>query len=442
MSSKREIDQLDQRESWGSRLGYIFSTLGMAVGVGAVWRFPMMTAQYGGGAFVFAFIVLSLIIVIPAGWAESALGRRYRKSVVGTLGEVAGVKGKFFGYFMSIVPIGLMAYYPIILATVVIYVYYTINGSPFLEDVTGFYDRVNNSKLVIFSLVMVLNSITAYISSKGIKRGVERVCKIMLPLMILFTFIVAIRVVTLEGISVGIEFYLKPDFSMLKDLKMWSAAAGMALFAVGLGPGFLLTYGSYMDKDADLATDFLTVNLVQLLVCLLCGLAIIPAIILFGLNPAEGKGVLFQSLPLVFSEIPGRMIWFGIFMVGLFFSGLSSTLAQVEIPVSSFTENLNLSRNKSIAIVLIASTLLSVPCIWSDAFFKFFDILIGNVFYCIAATGLACYLAWVIGAKKIREEWYNPTSAIKYGSWVDALYKFIAVPVLIYFTLEAIKSLF
>lgn len=436
------VNQTADRETWGSRVGYIFSTLGMAIGVGGVWRFPMMTGRYGGGAFVLAFFTITIIIVLPAGFAESALGRKYGKSVVGTLAEVAGKKGSVFGYFMSAVTIGLSAYYPIILAMVVMYIFYAAAGAPFLADLTGFYEQVNDQRVVIFLIVVGIKLVTAFISTKGIQKGVERVCKIMLPLMMLFTLIVSIRVLTLEGISVGVKYYLQPDFSMLKSLELWMAAGGMALFAVGLGPGFLLTYGSYMDKKADLATDFLTVNIAQLLTCIMCGFATIPAVVLFGLDPNAGKGLLFQSLPMVFSKIPGGMIWFALFMIALFCSGLSSTIAQIELPAASFMDGLKVSRKKAVVITTISSILLAIPCIWSEAFFAFFDNLIGNVFYSITAGVLAIFLAWFVGAKKIREEWYNPTSAIKYGPWLDGLYKFVAVPAFIYFSVVAIMSLF
>src|SRR5699024_6069450 len=124
-----------------------------------------------------------------------------------------------------------------------------------------------------------------------------------LPTMLILILLVCVRVLSLDGISEGVKFYLEPDFSQLKSVELWMSAAGMALFAVGLGPGFLLTYGSYLDKESDLATDFLTVIISQLLICLLCGFAIIPAVVLFGIDPLSGgTGLLFQSLPLVFSE--------------------------------------------------------------------------------------------------------------------------------------------
>jgi NSS family neurotransmitter:Na+ symporter len=129
-------------------------------------------------------------------------------------------------------------------------------------------------------------------------------------------------------------------------------------------------------------------------------------------------------------------------MVALFFAGFSTTIAQMEIPVISFMDSFGVSRKTAIAMVVVISSLLAIPCVWNDAFFSFFDNLVGNVLYCITAGGLALYLAWVVGAKKIREQWYNPTSAIKYGPWVDVLYKFIAVPALVYFAIMAVISMF
>lgn len=431
-----------KRDAWGSRIGYVLATLGMSIGVGAMWRFPMLTAKYGGGTFVLAFVIISLIAVIPAGWAESALGRKYKKSVVGTLGEVAGKKGTVFGYIMAATPLGLLFYYPIIMATVVIYIYYAIIGAPFLKDVEGFYAGVNDNALAIYICVVGIIILTATISLRGIQKGVEKCCKILLPIMFFFLVVVCVRVFTLDGIVAGLDFYLSPNLSELANVELWISAAGMALFAVGLGPGYLMTYGSYMSNKADLATDFVTVNVTQLLICVLCGFATIPAVILFGLDPTAGKGLIFQSLPLVFSEISGGMIWFVLFMVALFFAGLSTTLALIEIPASCLMDGFKISRTKSIIIITIISIIGAIPCVWSDEFFMFFDNFIGNVLYCTTAAVVAAYLAWVIGAKKIRTEWYNPTSAVKYGSWVDVLYKFVAVPSFLYFAITAIFSLF
>ena len=193
--------------------------------------------------------------------------------------------------------------------------------------------------------------------------------------------VITIRVFTLDGIWEGMNFYLAPDLDALMNPDMWMAAAGMALFAVGLGPGYLVTYGSYASDKADVATDFVTLNVTQLLLCVLCGFVTIPAVVMFGLDPTAGKGLIFQSLPLVFSEMAGGLIWFLLFMICMFFAGFSSTLGMLEIPVASLQDGLKWSRKKSIWVVTIIACIGAIPCVWSDAFFAFFDNLIGNVFY-------------------------------------------------------------
>lgn len=431
-----------KRENWGSRIGYILSTLGMAIGVGAMWRFPMLTAQYGGGTFVLAFIIISIVAVIPAGWAESALGRKYKKGTSGSLEAVAGKKGRYFGYFMAATPLGLNFYYPVVMAICLIYMGYTVAGAPFLSDVAGFYTTVNDNRVLIYACVVVILLLNAAVSMGGIKKGVEKCCKILLPALFVILLIIDIRVFTLDGITEGLNYYLSFDIKGLADTKLWMAAAGMALFAVGLGPGYLMTYGSFMSDKADLATDFVTVNVTQLLLCVMSGFACIPAVILFGLDPMAGKGLIFQSLPMIFSTLPGGMVFFFLFMLAIFFAGLSTTLSLIEVPATCLIDALGWSRKKAVWTLTAVCCLGAIPCVWSDAFFAFFDNLIGNVFYCICAAVVAFYLAWVVGARKIRTEWYNPTSVIKYGSWVDVLYKFIAVPALAYFAVTAILSLF
>lgn len=436
------MSEVKNNDGFGSRIGYILSTLGMAVGVGAMWRFPMYCAQYGGGSFVLAFVIVTLVAVIPAGWAESALGRKYKMSAVGIFGKLGGKKGTAFGYLCALTPLGLMFYYPIIMAQVLMYIGYTFAGAPFLKDTSGFYDTVNGNRVMTYILVVAIIVLTAVISLRGIQAGVEKACKILLPVMFIFLIVIVIRVFTLPGIGEGIATYVNPDFETLTHGEIWASAAGMALFAVGLGPGYLLTYGMYLDDTADVATDFVTVNVTQLLICVLSGFAIIPAVVLFGLDPTAGKGLIFMALPKVFSQITGGLLWFVLFMVALFFAGLSTTLSMMEIPATCLMDGFGLKRNQGILVVTVVSCLGAIPCVWNDAFFAFFDNLIGNVFYCMTAAVVAVSLAWFVGAKKIRTEWYNPTSVIKYGAWVDVLYKFIACPAFIYFAVTAIMTLF
>lgn len=438
----KQDSSIAQNDGFTSRIGYILSTIGMAVGVGAMWRFPMLCAQYGGGAFVFAFVLICVFIVIPAGWAESAFGRKYKMSAVGALDKIAGKGGKAFGYFMGSTSLGLFSYYPAIMAIILVYIFKTASGADYVSDVSGFYESVNDNRPLIYAGVVVCIIITGLVVIRGIQNGIEKVCKILLPLMAIFLVILVIRVCTIPGIAEGIEFYVRPEWSQLANPEMWATAAGMALFAVGLGPGCLLTYGMYLKDDADLAMDFVTINVVQVTICLLAGFVSIPATIAFGLDPLAGKGLIFMSLPTIFSQIPLGTVCLILFFICLFFAGLSSTINQLEIPVSCVMGGFKLSRKKAVAICCAIALLVAIPCVWSDTFFAYFDNIIGNIGYCLCAAVLSFLLAWKVGARKIREEWYNPTSIVQWPRAVDYLYKFIAFPALTYFTITAIISLF
>lgn len=431
-----------KKDGFGSRIGYILSTIGMAVGVGAMWRFPMLCAQYGGGAFVLAFLVICILIVIPAGWAESALGRKYKKSAVGAFEKVAGKFGRKFGFFSGMVSLGVFSYYPAIMAIIIVYIFKTLSGLDYVSDVEAFYTSVNDNRPIIYLGVIAVVVVTALVVLKGIQNGVEKVCKILLPLMFIFLVVLIVRVCTIPGIAEGIEFYVKPEWSQLLSPKMWITAAGMALFAVGLGPACLLTYGMYLDDKADLATDFITVNIVQMTICLMAGFVSIPATVAFGLDPLAGKGLIFMSLPTIFGTMPLGALFLILFFVCLLFAGLSSTINQLEIPVACVMDGLKVSRKKAVLICAGVALLVAIPCVWSDVFFSFIDNLIGNISYCLCAAIIAIILGWKVGAKKIRTEWYNPTSVIKWPAAVDYLYKFVAVPALVYFTVAGIIDLF
>lgn len=440
-----EIETAEKKQDgFGSRIGFILSTIGLAVGVGAMWRFPMMCAQWGGGAFVLAFVVVCIVIVLPAGWADLACGRHFKKGTVGSCGAAGGKPGKVLGWMMSIDQLCLFGYYPAIMALVLCYVFKSFGGMDYADKAEVVFEQTNDNRLVIYLLVIAVIIVVGLISLRGIEKGIEKMCKILLPMLFIILIVLVVRVCMIPGIAEGIEYYIKPDWSQLANPQMWAAAAGMALFAVGLGPGPLLSYSRYVNDKQDIATDFITVNIVQLFICLLGGFVIIPAVKIFGLDPTMGKGVMFVALPKVFETMPGGAIFMILFFVALIFAGISSSINQLEVGISALMdkEGGNLKRGKAILLAGVAAAIIAIPCVWSDSFFAVFDNVIGNIGYCICGLGLAIILAWKVGAKKVREEWYLPTSAIKWGSWVDFLYKYVAVLALGYFTVTAIISLF
>ena len=431
-------------EGFGSRFGFVLSTIGMSVGVGAMWRFPMMCAKWGGGAFVLAFVAICILIVIPAGFAEIAMGRKLREGNVSALGSVAKTPGKVLGWACSLEQTIQFGYFPAISAIVVVYFFKSFKGMSYASDAEGLFESINGNRLLIYAIVVVLLIGVGLISMRGIQGGVEKICKIMLPGLFIILVVLAVRVCFIPGIAEGIEYYIKPDWSQLANPEMWAQAAGMALFAVGLGPGILLAYGRYTDDSMDIATDFVTVNVVQLFICLLSGFIIIPAVKVFEMDPLMGKGIMFVALPKVFATMSGGAIFMGLFFLAVFFAGISSHISQLEVGIQAFEDKqgMKLTRNKAIISVIVIAAIAAIPCTWSDTLFALIDNVCGNILYTVTALGIAIIGAWVIGAKKIREEWYNNTSAVKWGAWIDVLYKYLVVVVLGYFSITAIISLF
>lgn len=444
MSGNKQHAIEGESDGFSSRIGFILSTIGMAVGVGAMWRFPMLCAKWGGGSFVLAFVIITVALVIPAGLAETAYGRLKGKEHMSGMSEDGGLFGKILGAACSIDQTFLWAYYPAIQGLVIAYIFKTATqGIGYAEDSEAIWESMNGNRWLQYGLILVLLAFTAVITARGIKNGIEKICKIMLPALGIILVVLVIGVCTIDGIAEGIEYYVKPDWASLADLSMWADAAGMALFAVGLGPGILYAYGRYTNKEQDIAMDFVTVNVLQLAVCLMSGFVIIPAVKVFGFDPMMGKGIMFVALPKVFESLPGGAILMILFFIALLFAGISSSISQLEVGLNLFTDKLGfkMTRKKGAIAAFFVAAIVAIPCAFNDAFFSTFDTIIGSIGYDLCALGIAILVGWKYGAAKIREN-YNATCEIKWGSWVDVMYKYVFVIIMAFFSVQAIIDLF
>ena len=433
-----------QSDGFGSRIGYILSTIGMAVGVGAMWRFPMLCAKWGGGAFVLAFVIITVALVIPAGLAETAYGRLKGKEHMSGMSEEGGVFGKILGALCSLDQLFLWAYYPAIQGLVIVYIFKTATqGIGYAADSEAVWESMNGNRIMQYALILVLLIFTGWITAKGISNGIEKICKVMLPALGVILVVLVIGVCTIDGIAEGIEYYVKPDWAVLANPSMWAEAAGMALFAVGLGPGVLYGYGRYTNKEQDIAMDFVSVNVLQLTICLMSGFVIIPAVKVFGFDPMMGKGIMFVALPKVFESLPLGAIFMILFYIALLFAGISSSISQLEIGLNLFTDKLgfNLTRKKGAVAAFFIAALVAIPCAFNDTFFSVFDNIIGSIGYDICALSIAILIGWKYGAAKIRAA-YNETCEIKWGSWIDFMYKYVFVAVMAFFSVQALIDLF
>ena len=439
--SEQNMQNGQEREVWGSRLGFILSTIGMAFGLGAIWRFPYVTAESGGGAFVLAFTILTIVIALPAGWAEIAFARKMRNGPIVAFQKVLGKKGRI-GWIFPFVPLGLNMYYLVVVSWTLAYTCFSLySGDAFMANPVGFFEGFTNNRWAIFGWTILTLIIVAIVCLKGIQKGVEKFCKFCIPLHYIILFALLIRVMTLPGIEEGLMMFAKPDMGMLLDPSLWARAAGMALFAVGLGPAALMAYGSYMPEKSDIPMDFLTVAWWNLFGCIISGLVVVPAVVAFGLDLQSGPSLTYVTLPFIFDQMPLSGLIAFLFFFAMLLGGLSAAIGILENTVTTFSGGLGWSRKKTLAVVFVVTVLGSIPCIWSEAFLAKFDFIIGDLGYTLTASIMAITLAWIVGAKKVREEWLTPGSSIHLGQWFDVIYKYIVVPLLLFLFVQSLLNI-
>lgn len=433
-----------ENQQWGSRVGYILATIGMAFGLGAIWRFPYVAAESGGGAFVLIFTFLTLVIAIPAGLAELAFSRKTKGGPIVSFKMALEKKGilKYVGWIFPIVPLGLNMYYLVVVSWTLVYTFFTItSGAELMANPVVFFNDFESNKFAIFGWTVATVAICSFICLKGIQGGIEKFCKFCIPLHYVVLFLLLGTVLTLPGVGKGLEIFAKPDMSALLNPSIWARAAGMALFAVGLGPACLMAYGCHLPENSDITMDFFTVAMWNLFGCILSGLVVIPAVVAFGLDLQSGPSLTYITLPYIFAQLPMSGLIAFAFFFAMLLGGLSAGVGILENSVTTFSGGLGWSRKKTVFVIAAITIIGSIPCIWSSAFLEKFDFIIGDIGYTLTASIMAITLAWYVGAKKVREEWLMPGSSIKLGKSFDIIYKFFVVPLLLFLFYQSLCNI-
>lgn len=433
-----------QRGSWGSRFGILMAMAGMAVGLGNVWRFPYLVGEWGGGAFVFAYLVLLFIIVIPLSIVEIGMGKGVGKGNIDTFSVALHSKkaGTLVGGGAALVYLTMNFFFLAVLGTSLYYIYVSAMGLWKKATPEQIYEDFQANKLIVVLLFLVVTAVVTTIVYKGVEEGIEKVSKILVPaVFVIFTAII-IYSFTLPGISQGFEFYLAPDWSKLGDLDLWLAAAGQVLFSVGVGPGCLLVYGSHLKKTDDVTVNATTVCMIDTASAVLIGFAILPPCIALGLDPTSGERLIFVVLPALFQQIPGGAIVGILVFIAVFFAGLTSAVAQLETPVTTFSDAFGWSRTKVIIAFTIVTLCASIPALFSAELQSFWITLGADWGFLITAGIGGVAFSWIYGVKKVRENFVNPTSDVKLGRWFDPVAKFISAPLMVLIIVLAIWSLF
>lgn len=355
-----------QRGTWGSKAGFILAAAGSAVGLGNIWGFPTQVGQGGGAVFVLVYLVCVLFICLPIMVAELVLGRRAQLDPVGSFSLIRpGSNWWLVGALGVLAGAGILSFYSVIAGWSVAYIWFTASGAVTgdADAVGAFFGNFTANGPLSVGLTLVILTATAAVLVGGVQSGIERVTKVMMPVLIGLLLILAIRAASLPGAAEGLAYYLRPDFSRILDPAVINAALGQAFFSLSLGMGAMLTYGSYLSKRESLVTAACWVVALDTGMALLAGFIIFPSgFSIEGFDPsAGGPGLIFAVLPRLFATLPGGQLVGAAFFILLTMAALTSTISLLEVPVAHFIDAHKWTRRKAVLLVTTGVFLLAVP---------------------------------------------------------------------------------
>ena len=428
----------DNRGQWGSKFGFIMAAAGSAVGLGNIWRFPYITGENGGGAFVLVYLACVILIGVPLLFTEMGLGRFTKKGTIGAFKDT-GANPFFMGLgalLAVLVSFFVLSYYGNIAGWTIGYIFKSLNGT------TGNFEEFAADPMYTVPLMGLFVLITIFIVRGGVSGGIEKAAKILMPVLFILIFVVAIRSMTLEGAMKGVDFYLNPDFSKL-SANTFLVALGQAFFSMSIGWGIMITYGSYLPKSANIVSSGVWVGVMDAGVALLAGFMIFPAVFAFGQDPAAGPTLVFQILPEVFNSMPGGAIIGAIFFLLLTVAALTSSISMLEVPASYFMDEKKWSRSKSAWVVGILLFVVGVPSalskggsdffsnmeitVFGDTYVGFQDILdyfFGTFFIVVVAFVTCIYVAWKMPINNIVSEIDTGSPRWKAGTFASNAFVF------------------
>ena len=360
-----------QREKFGSRLGFILISAGCAIGLGNVWRFPYITGKYGGAAFVLIYLVFLVLLGLPIMVMEFAVGRASQASVAMSFDrlEPLGTKWHWYKWFGMAGNYLLMMFYTTIGGWILLYVFKMACGEfegKNADEIAGVFGNLMEKPGLMTICMSVVVAACFGIVCMGLQKGVEKITKKMMILLLALMVILAIRSATLPGAGEGIRFYLLPDFKKAAESGMKEvifAAMGQSFFTLSLGIGAIAIFGSYIDKKRRLTGEAVCVTVLDTCVALIAGMIIFPACFAFGVQPDSGPSLIFITLPNIFNSMSGGRIWGTLFFLCMLFAAASTIIAVFENIIAFAMDLTNCSRAKAVVVNLIAIVILSLPCV-------------------------------------------------------------------------------
>lgn len=400
-------------ERWSSRMVFVLAAIGSAVGIGNVWRFPMVVGQNGGGAYLIPYFLAVIGLAVPLMILEISLGRHWRSNVVASFGHVKK-SFKIMGWLVCFIVLMILSYYLVIMGWTLAYLVFSLLGTN-----VAFSAFTSSLQPIAYFLISVLA--TGIIVSLGVNMGIERIVSFMIPFAFVILVALALFCLSLPGFRPGMEFFLRPDFSMLGHPWVWSAAIGQAFFSLSVGMGVLITYGAYLGDDMDIPQSALIVTVADLLAAMLAGIAIFSIVFTFDLVPTSGAQLAFTTLPKAFELMPYGSIFSVAFFALLFSAALTSAISMMEVNVAAIMGETGMSRKKASTLFMIILAAIGAPSalsyssldlsLYGSRILDLMDLIVGTIGLLIAALLVTITFRWFItddilaSQLKLSEKW-------------------------------------
>ncbi|OAM29634.1 transporter [Eikenella sp. NML03-A-027] len=433
--------------SWSSKIGFILSAAGSAIGLGAIWKFPYTAGTNGGAVFVLMFLIFTVLVALPVQLAEFYIGRKSGKNAVDAFKTLApnslwpwiGRMGVFACFI-------LLSFYSVVGGWVLNYVVHAFDGSIHQNaDFGALFGSTISSPAGSIAYQGLFMLMTVWVVKSGIAAGIERANKYMMPALFVLLLLLAVRSLTLDGAMAGISFLLKPDWSHFTPQTMLTAL-GQAFFALSLGVSTMITYAAYLDKKQDLFRSGNSIMWMNLLVSLLAGLVIFPAVFAFNFEPGQGPGLIFVVLPAVFMKLPLGQILFAVFMLLVVFATLTSAFSMLETVIAAAIREDERKRSKTTWLIGTAIFIVGIPSalsfgvlsewkLFGKTLFDLWDYMITALIMPISSLLVAVFVGWIQQKSDVFEHMREGSSVPQavIALWFNALRFLAPVAILLVF---------
>jgi len=407
---------------WSSRWAFIMAATGSAVGLGNIWRFPYITGEYGGGAFVLMYLACVLMVGIPIMMAEVMLGRRGRQSPINTMEALSKEEGlnpawRYLGWMGVVAGFLILSFYSVVAGWTLEYIFQAGSGN-FLtatdEEIGEIFDSLLRDPGQLLAMHTLFMALTVVVVAMGVRSGLERAVKFLMPALFILLLIMVGYAMSTDGFQEGVYYMFYPDWSKLSG-EGFLVALGQAFFSLSLGMGAIMVYGSYLPDDASIGHTTVTIALADTLVAIMAGLAIFPLVFAFGLEAGSGPGLIFVTLPIAFGQMPYGQIFGTGFFILLLFAAWTSSISLLEPAVAWLVENRGIARPKSAAIAGLIAWTLGIGSVlsfnlWQDyklfdkTYFDIMDYVTSNILLPFGGLLIAIFTAWLMSRKAVVAE--------------------------------------